>query len=72
MPRHLRALALLMIAGLAADPALAYIGPGVGIAALSAVLGVLGSIVLGIASVVYYPIKRLLKRMKKRPDDPAP
>ena len=72
MPRRLRAIALLMIAGLATDPAFAYIGPGVGIAALSAVLGVLGSIVLGIASVIYYPIKRLLKRMKKRPDDPAP
>ncbi len=41
--------------------AMAYIGPGVGAGAIAAVLGVLGSILLAIVAVVYYPIKRMLK-----------
>lgn len=41
--------------------ALAYIGPGVGAGAIAAVLGVLGSILLAIIAVLYYPIKRMLK-----------
>lgn len=48
----------------------AYIGPGVGAGALTAVLGVLGSIVLAIFAVIYYPIKRLLKG-KKAPAKPV-
>ena len=39
----------------------AYIGPGVGVGAIAAVLGVLGSVFLAIVAVVYYPIKRLMK-----------
>jgi membrane protein implicated in regulation of membrane protease activity len=46
------------------SPALAYIGPGVGAGAVAAVFGVLGSIFLAIVGVVYYPIKRLLKKRK--------
>ena len=40
----------------------AYIGPGLGAGVIASVLGVLGSIVLVMVAVVYYPIKRLLKR----------
>ncbi|MBW0008178.1 MAG: hypothetical protein JO335_10760 [Sphingomonas sp.] len=50
---------------LAPSPAFAYIGPGVAAGAVASVLGVLGSIVLGIFSVIYYPIKRLFKKRKK-------
>ncbi len=42
----------------------AYIGPGVGAGALTAVFGVIGSIFLAIVAVIYYPIKRLLKGRK--------
>jgi hypothetical protein len=42
----------------------AYIGPGVASGALAAVVGVLGSIFLALFAVIYYPIKRLLKRRK--------
>ncbi len=42
----------------------AYIGPGVGAGALAAVVGVLGSIFLGLFAIVYYPFKRMLKRRK--------
>ena len=42
----------------------AYIGPGVGAGALAAVVGVLGSVFLGLFAIVYYPFKRMLKRRK--------
>lgn len=40
----------------------AYIGPGLGTGVIASVLGVLGSILLVMIAVVYYPIKRLLRR----------
>lgn len=46
--------------------ALAYIGPGVGAGAIAAVLGVLGSILLAIIAVIYYPIKRMIKGGKDK------
>ena len=44
--------------------ALAYIGPGVASGALAAVVGVIGSIFLALFAVIYYPVKRMLKRRK--------
>ena len=55
----------LLVSLLAPAPAWAYIGPGLGAGAVAAVLAVLGSILLGILSVIYYPIKRLVKRRRK-------
>lgn len=46
-------------------PALAYLGPGVGAGALAAVVGVVGAIFLALFAVLYYPIKRMLKKRKK-------
>ena len=64
--RICRSFALLVLASLLVpSPAFAYIGPGVAAGAIASVLGVLGSIVLGIFAVIYYPIKRVLKRRKK-------
>jgi hypothetical protein len=42
--------------------AYAYIGPGLGGGTIGAILGVIGSVFLAIFAVVYYPIKRLLKK----------
>lgn len=64
--RFWRSFALLILASLLVpSPAFAYLGPGVAAGAVASVLGVLGSIVLGIFAVIYYPIKRVLKRRKK-------
>ena len=52
---------------LAPAPAFAYVGPGVAAGAVAVTLGVLGSIVTGILGVIYYPIKRLFKKLKKAP-----
>lgn len=42
----------------------AYIGPGLGAGALSVVLGVLASVIITLFAMVWYPVKRLLKKMK--------
>lgn len=63
-----------VIAGyLAIQPgiALAYIGPGLGLGAIGAVIGVIGGIFLAIFGVLYYPIKRMLKNRRKRAADPT-
>ena len=57
-------LAALMLLGLHPGMAHAYIGPGVASGALAAVVGVIGSIFLALFAVIYYPIKRMLKRRK--------
>ena len=42
----------------------AYVGPGVGAGTLAVVLGVLGSIVLWLFAVLWYPFKRMLRRRR--------
>ncbi|MCD4811293.1 hypothetical protein K8R14_01650 [bacterium] len=44
----------------------AYVGPGAGIAAIGTVIAVIGAIVLAIVGFIWYPIKRLLAKFKKK------
>jgi hypothetical protein len=46
-------------------PACAYVGPGLGLGALGAILGILLSIFLAIFGIFWYPIKRLIKKIRK-------
>jgi uncharacterized membrane protein YdjX (TVP38/TMEM64 family) len=55
-------LVLLMFAG----SANAYIGPGMGGGVIAAILGILGSVLLAFFAVLYYPIKRMLKKKKTK------
>ena len=61
-------LSLMVIALLLAAPqsAGAYIGPGAGIAAIGTVIALIGSILLAIVAFLWYPIKRLLAKLKQR------
>lgn len=43
--------------------AFAYIGPGLSGGIVATVLGVLGSIFLAIFAIVWYPVKRMIKRL---------
>jgi hypothetical protein len=52
------AVGLLLIAGRAQ----AYIGPGVGAGLIATVMGILTAICLAVIAIVWYPIKRLLRR----------
>jgi len=57
------AAAMLLIAALPA-PASAYGGPGLGLGIISAVFGVLGALVLGFIAILWYPFKRLIRRIR--------
>ena len=46
------------------DSAQAYVGPGLGLGTLAVVLGVIGSVLLAIFAILWYPLKRLLKKRK--------
>ena len=48
----------------AALPAEAYIGPGAGAGTIAVVLGILASIVMAFFAILWYPMKRLLKKRK--------
>ena len=45
--------------------AMAYIGPGAGIAAIGTVLAFIAAIMLSIIAFLWYPIKRVVKKFKK-------
>ena len=40
----------------------AYIGPGLGVGTIAVALGFVGSIFLALFAVLYYPIKRMIKK----------
>ena len=46
-------------------PAMAYVGPGTGIAALGALLAIIAGVIAAIFGFLWYPIKRLLRKRKQ-------
>lgn len=56
---------MLTLLGLAYPPTvLAYIGPGLAGGVLSAVLGVLGAILMLLVGVIWYPLKRVIRHFR--------
>lgn len=53
---------------LLSSPIYAYIGPGLGAGTIAAVAGMIFSIVIAIFAIVYYPVKRFLKKNKGKDD----
>jgi hypothetical protein len=49
---------------LAALPAQAYIGPGAGAGTIAVVLGILASIVMAFFAILWYPVKRMVKKRR--------
>lgn len=49
---------------LTAGEAQAYMGPGLGLGALGVILGFVLSIGLAVLALVWYPAKRMLRRLK--------
>ncbi len=49
---------------LVCPPAQAYIGPGAGAGTIAVVLGILAAIVMAFFAVLWYPVKRLIKKRK--------
>ena len=57
----LKTLAIIIL--LAVSPAaMAYIGPGAGISVLGSLLGILGTIVVAIGAIIFWPVRKFLKR----------
>ena len=60
-------IALWLIAGLSfAVPANAYVGPGAGFAVVSSFLVILGALLLSFVSVVTWPVRRIIRALKRR------
>lgn len=53
----------LVLLSVAAPTAHAYIGPGAGAGVVAVVLGILAAIVMAFLAVLWYPLKRLWKRL---------
>ena len=47
-------------------PSYAYLGPGMGGGAIAAIIGFFAAILLGLWGILYYPIKRSLKKRKEK------
>ena len=57
---------ILLILFIFYSPMYAYIGPGMSGGLIATIIGIIGSIFLAIFGVLYYPIKRFLKKRKKK------
>jgi len=55
---------ILLFIFLASLPTYAYIGPGMGGGIIAAIIGFFAAIILGLWAILYYPIKRALKKRK--------
>jgi preprotein translocase subunit SecF len=44
---------------------MAYIGPGLATGTLGVILGVLGSVSIAVFALLWYPLKKLFKKLKK-------
>ena len=53
-------------------PSYAYIGPGMGGGVIAAIVGFFAAILLGLWGILYYPIKRALKKRKDNKRDTNP
>lgn len=49
-----------------AEPAHAYVGPGSSLGAIGVFLGLVGTVLLTLVSFVWYPFKRMARRMKRK------
>ena len=57
---------LMLVIFLKTTPLIAYIGPGMGGGAIAAIFGFIAAFFLGLWGILYYPIKRALKKRKKK------
>jgi hypothetical protein len=46
-----------------------YLGPGLGSGVITAVLGFLASIFLALFAIIWYPIKKLIEKLKNKKTD---
>jgi len=52
-------------------PAEAYIGPGAGLGAIALTIALVVGVILLLAGFLWFPLKRLLRGRKEKPDGPS-
>jgi len=62
-------LALLLVTS---GQALAYIGPGAGISVVGSLLSILATFFVAIGAILFWPVRKFLKRRKARREMAAP
>lgn len=63
------AILFLLVAAMSATPAYAYVGPGSSLGAVGVFIGLVATVLLALVSFVWYPFKRLARRVRRK--DPA-
>lgn len=61
--------AAVLIWALTAGPALAYVGPGLGLATIGAILGAIAAVLLAIVGVFWYPIRSMIRKRRGAAED---
>ena len=51
------------------DTAFAYVGPGAGLTAIGTILALISAVLLAIVGFIWYPIKRILRKLKSSSAD---
>ncbi len=64
MQQHAKLFTLALVAMTLVAPASAYTGPGLGMATITVVLGFIASIFIALFAIIWYPVKRMMKRKK--------
>lgn len=59
---------ILLFGVIVTSKAYAYVGPGLGLGAIGALLGIVLAVVLAVVGVIWYPMKRVLKKGKQPRD----
>ena len=59
------AVGVLLLVIFVQQPAMAYVGPGTGIAALGALLAIIIGIIAALFGFLWYPMKRILKKRRQ-------
>lgn len=68
----LRAILTLAVLALGAADAQAYVGPGLGLGAIGAFFGAVLAVLLAILGVFWYPLKRLIRKIRGEAADSEP
>jgi hypothetical protein len=59
----------LLISAFLTDVAHAYVGPGLGLGAIGAIVGFIVAVFLAIVGIIWYPLKRMLRKLKAAKPD---